>query len=179
MNVRELEHKLNENGIVFTFTGAISYKTLSTSGAFLKECLRVDNSFSNEDFKVYAVFIELLQNIMNYSAIKRSIDAREVGVGTCLVQYNKQSESISVLAGNLVHTTDGEKVGRKINQINSLDPVALKHYYKEVRRGGKDTHDFGSGLGFLDMARKSQNKLQYLITQEDEHFSYFEIKVDI
>lgn len=179
MNVRGLEHKLNKNGIIFTFTGAISYKTLSTSGAFLKQCLRVDNNFSNEDFKVYTVFIELLQNIMNYSATKKYIDTREAGVGTCLIQYNKQAESISVLAGNLVYTTDGEKVSRKINQINSLDQVALKHYYKEVRRGGKETHDFGSGLGFLEMARKSQNKLQYLITEEDKNFSYLEIKVDI
>jgi hypothetical protein len=60
-----------------------------------------------------------------------------------------------------------------------LDKTALREYYKELRRSGKETHSRGAGLGFLEMAKKSSLPIQYNISKLDQNRSFFEIKVYI
>ncbi len=114
---------------------------------------------------------------MNYS-IKRDEDSGN-GSGTCFVIHHAHTKKFKVCAGNIVSPKQASKIKEKINKINSLDEVELKAYYKETRRSGKDTHDKGGGLGFIEIARKSSGKLNYEITNIDTTKAYFEINVDI
>ncbi len=177
MTVKDLELELYQNDIIFTFSGSISYNILSAISVTMKEELNNRDSPSKELFNVYYVFVELIQNIMNYS-INRTKDS-DNGSGTCFVIHKKESKKFKVCSGNLVSAEQASKIKEKIDKINSLDEVELKAYYKETRRSGKDTHDKGGGLGFIEIARKSSGKLHYEITPINTIKSYFEISVDI
>jgi len=177
MKVRDLELELYKEDIIFAFSGAISYNVLSAISLSIKNELSSFESAKKEQFNVYYILIELVQNIMNYS-IKRDEDSGN-GSGTCFVIHHSKSQKFKVCSGNLVTNTQALKIKEKLNKINSLDEQELKVYYKEIRRSGKDMHDKGGGLGFIEIARKSSAKLDYEITKVDENKSYFEIRVDI
>ncbi|MEA3497471.1 MAG: SiaB family protein kinase [Campylobacterota bacterium] len=177
MTAKDLELELYNNDIIFTFSGSISYNTLTAISISIKEELSNREGTSKELFNAYYVFIELIQNIMNYS-IKRT-DESDNGSGTCFVIHHNHSKKFKICAGNLVSSEQVSKIKVKIDKINSLDEQGLKDYYKEIRRSGQDTHNKGGGLGFIEIARKSSEKLNYKITEIDSDKFYFELNVDI
>jgi hypothetical protein len=177
MKVKELELELYKSDIIFAFSGSISYNVLSAISLSIKDELNRIDGTSKELFNVYYVLIELVQNIMNYS-INKDEDSGN-GSGTCFIKHHKQSKKFKVCSGNLIANEQVSKIREKLDKINSFDEVGLKAYYKEIRRSGKDSHDKGGGLGFIEIARKTSEKLYYEITKIDNKKSYFEINVNI
>ncbi len=177
MKAKDLEHKLYENDIIFTFSGSISYNILSSISLSIKDELNSREGTTKELFNVYYIFIELVQNIMNYS-VNRTKDS-DNGIGTCFVVHHKNSKKFNVCSGNVISLNQASKIKEKIDKINSFDKEELKTYYKETRRSGKDTHEKGGGLGFIEIARKSSQKLTYEITKINNNNAYFEISVEI
>ena len=55
----------------------------------------------------------------------------------------------------------------------------LKEYYKEVLSEGGFSDKGGGGLGMIDIARKSGQKLNYHFTEIDETFSFFNLNIKI
>ena len=72
-----------------------------------------------------------------------------------------------------------EDVTSKIDYINSLNRDELKAYYKEVLNNGELSEKGGGGLGLIDIAKKSRNKLQYSFREIDEDYSFFTLTVKI
>ena len=54
-----------------------------------------------------------------------------------------------------------EKVKSKIEKINAFDVAELKQFYMETLTDGKISSKGGAGLGFITIAMKSKNKLDY------------------
>lgn len=177
MTIRDLELQLYKEDIIFTFSGAISYNVLSAISLSIKDELSNLESGGKQQFNVYYVLIELVQNIINYS-VRRDQNSGN-GYGTCFVIHHAKSEEFKVCSGNVVSNEQAQKIKNKIEKINSFDEVELKAYYKETRRSGRDMHDKGGGLGFIEIARKSKGKLNYRIEKIDSDKSYFEINVNI
>ena len=177
MTAKDLELELYDNDVIFTFSGSVSYNILSAISISMKDELNNMDNSAKELFNVYYVFIELIQNIMNYSNKKDETSGN--GSGTCFVIHHKDSKKFRVCAGNFVSINQASKIKEKLDKINSLSKVELKAYYKEIRRSGKDTHDKGGGLGFIEIARKTSEKLNYSITPINSTNSYFEINVNI
>jgi hypothetical protein len=56
----------------------------------------------------------------------------------------------------------------------------LKSLYKEIIKGGSGlTNKGGAGLGFVDMARKSGQKLEYEFEELGEGLSFFSLKTTV
>jgi len=175
LTIRELELHLYTHDIIFAFSGHVSYAIVSTVSGAVREELGEDGSHK-ELYNVYYVFVELLTNIMNYSAKRRN---NVSGIGTCFVTQDKESEKYTVSSGNMINCSNENLIREKLDKINALDDTELKAYHKEVRRAGRDKHNKGAGLGFIEIARKVGKTLKYEITKIDENNSYFEIHIEI
>jgi hypothetical protein len=102
--------------------------------------------------KVYSIFIELVQNIHHHSAAKSSMVDRE-GAGVVILSNDDQHYFIT--SGNMINTADAPGIVSRIGQLNALDREGLRTSYRAqmklpVRKGAK-----GSGLGFIDIRRKT------------------------
>ncbi|PLX11621.1 MAG: hypothetical protein C0594_03385, partial [Marinilabiliales bacterium] len=75
--------------------------------------------------------------------------------------------------GNLVENTNIPPIEKLLKKINSLEKDELKKYYKEVLLEGEISDKGGAGLGLIDMARKSGNKLSYDFKNVSDDLSYF------
>lgn len=118
--------------------------------------------------RVYFLMVESLQNITRYQALK--LDLMEKS-GIFLIQ--KKDERYYITTGNLIENTKIPYVKDKLDQVNNLDREALKNYYRKILRNGKFTEEGGAGLGLIEMARKSGNKLTFSFEPITETYSNF------
>ena len=91
----------------------------------------------------------------------------------------RNDDSYNIVTGNFIFPKNVDEITKKINYINSLNRDELKAYYKEVLNNGKLSEKGGGGLGLIDIAKKSRNKLQYSFREIDDDYSFFTLTVKI
>ena len=125
--------------------------------------------------KVYNVMVEGLQNITKHQAdIDESV---ENNFGVFVLK--KENLKYYITTGNLIENENISELTKQIEQVNRLNEVELKAYHKQVLIDGKISSKGGAGLGLIDMARKSGNKLLYAFENVDEKYSYFYLHTEI
>ncbi len=78
-----------------------------------------------------------------------------------------------ITSGNLIENSKIADLERQLEKVNSLDRDELKALYREVLENEEISDKGGAGLGLIEMARKSGQKLEYVFKDFDEHFSFF------
>ena len=63
--------------------------------------------------------------------------------------------------------------------MNNATPEELKEMYKKQIKEGSISKKGGAGLGLIDIARKTGEKLDYQFLQLDDKFLFFILKVEI
>jgi len=83
------------------------------------------------------------------------------------------------MSGNPVRKEHVEALKASLEKINGLDKDGLKELYKDIMKNSTLSEKGGAGLGFVDMARKSGEKLEWSFVDVDDEFSFFCLKVNI
>lgn len=118
--------------------------------------------------RLYFLMIESLQNITRYQAQESEIAEND---GVFLIR--KQGDLYFITTGNLIENQKIDYVRERIEEVNSLSAKELKNYYREKLNNGNFTDRGGGGLGLIEMARKSGNKLAYVFEKISETHSFF------
>ena len=119
--------------------------------------------------RVYSIMVECLQNVTRHQNETQGDSIDNMG----LFVIQKKDEKYYITTGNLVEKENIPNISKLIEKINGLEKDELKNYYKEVLDGGSLSDKGGAGLGFIDMARKSGNKLSYTFKEISDNYSYF------
>jgi hypothetical protein len=123
--------------------------------------------------RVYFVMVESLQNITRHQDINQS----EQNHAFFVVQ--NRSGEYNLTSANIVEDNKIDHLKTSIDKINSLNPDELKDYYKYVLENTGLSDKGGAGLGLIEMARKSGNKLSYSFDPVDKQSSFFYFKTKI
>ena len=92
----------------------------------------------------------------------------------------KHEKEYFVTSGNAIANDEVEDMIRKLENINSLDKEGLKLLYRQIIKDKKGLNPHGgAGLGFVDMARKSERKLIFDFEPINEELTYFSFKATI
>jgi len=65
-------------------------------------------------------------------------------------------------------------VSKRIDYINSLEKDEQRKHLREKLRSANDKHERGAGVGFIEMAKRSSEKLEYAFEEIDSKL-YFHI----
>ena len=128
--------------------------------------------------KLLLIMIESLENILKYN---ETFDSNSY-IRTHFTQkfiIEKNNEKYFLTSINVVLNSDIPKLKNKINQVNNLDSDGLKDLYKSTITDGQFTHKGGAGLGFIEMAKISTEKIQYNFETIDNKYSSYELTVVI
>ncbi|MCB1192985.1 MAG: SiaB family protein kinase [Leptospiraceae bacterium] len=159
--------------VILSFKGVISQEILVYLGSMIKSSLNLQ---SKKIKKVFAVFIELAQNILHYSA-ERNVDNEGYEGGVGILQTTEENEIYYVSAGNMVKNSQIESIKKNCEYVNSLSKEDLKIYYQVKIKQDRPQGSKGAGLGFIDIARKCDGPLEYKFNQIDEKHSFFTLSV--
>ena len=91
----------------------------------------------------------------------------------------KTSEAYIITTGNYMISSDVPSLKDKLDLVNSMDKAELKAYYKLVLSEGTMSSKGTAGLGMIDIARKSGEKLDYNFLSINDKTSFFSLAVKI
>ncbi|MGM0533833.1 MAG: SiaB family protein kinase [Campylobacterota bacterium] len=165
MRIEKIIQTLNEENIIFAYSGSISQNVLANIAKVAKNDISLLLDTENRGNKIYEIIIEMCHNILFYSHDSHLLeDKTHESQGACII--SKEAGLFCVTAVNFITPDKKERIKDKIDTINSMDKQQQKHYTKELLFSESSKHKKGAGLGFLEIARRSSRPLQYRFFQD-------------
>jgi hypothetical protein len=153
LGLYQLRETYNRDNILLCFNGPFSQGLIEEIGSALKRYMQSEAATSSDSLDVFAVYIEIAQNIQHYAAAKGYTDADSSA--TVVIARNAEGRYV-ISAGNVVEPGDGELLAERIQNLAGLDKAQLRAAYKEqLRKPRNENEGSGAGLGLIDMARKA------------------------
>ncbi|MCF8106478.1 MAG: SiaB family protein kinase [Desulfohalobiaceae bacterium] len=158
--IQKFYEQLKEEGIVFSFTGPVSQSLLEGIGETLRQKMTLEETSTTVTHKVFSIFVELMQNVINYSAEKGTGEyEQDLSFGILII--GKRDEHFYIQCGNYITRAQKGPLTEKLSKIQSMNKDELKKYYKEQRRKETADESKGAGLGFIEMARKATRPISF------------------
>lgn len=172
-DVEELYQKVIER---VTLDGKLLKVEMVGLGDVTENVLHLEWEKKNIRKKVFAVFVELTQNVIHHSA---QLTGFKQKAGTGVIVIIEKKNAYEIISGNVVENSKVRNVVNRCEQITMSNPDELKAMYREQRKQPVLPDAKGSGLGLIDIARKSGNAIMTTIEKIDERVSFLELSVTI
>jgi len=154
-----------------SFTQTLTRKILSLAESNLQRL--VDKSSLQN--RIYFIMVEGLQNVTRHQ--DEVVD--EVGDFSGIFAIQKKGSRYLITTGNLIVNSKVDSLKQKLERVNSLDREDLKKLHREILSTGELSDKGGAGLGLIEMARRSGNKLLFDFEYVDLYWSYFYLQTEI
>lgn len=176
-----LEHykKMRESNIVLDFQGAISQEILVKMVEIIKSKFSNEAGKCNITKRIFSIFVEMAQNIAKYSAERSYLNDTKKEVGAGIIVVIEKNKKYTIASGNLVKKNSISPITEHLQKINRMDKEELKQFYKKQIRSDRENGKDGAGLGFIEIARKSGNPINYRITPVNDLKSFLILEVRI
>lgn len=164
--IQYIRNGLIEERLMFVFRGEINdSNSISLLSLLEREMENSDYGFRARK-RLFMFVLENLQNISRHGE-------RNSYSGMSLVLYSKTDDGYTITTGNVVKDHVAEGLSSRLKQINNLNTEELKELYRQVLSSSELSSKGGAGLGLLEMANKTGNRLDYdFVPTADDH-SYF------
>jgi len=171
----EKKYSIQGSGVLLDYTGPISSDMIELILIKLKQSKDYRDLNKIIAKRVYSIIIECLENISKHS-LKRPDN--EV-LPNPYISVRRQENEIIIIAGNPTSEDNKKKMVSRIDQINNLDETDLKLLYDENINSELKLDEVGAGLGFIIMAIKSQNRIEYSYRKTDSRYTFVEVRISI
>jgi hypothetical protein len=152
--------------LMFVYRGVV---TNENSASLL---MLLEKEMENSEFgfvgrkRLFMFVLESLQNVSRHSDHNKYADMS-------LVVYSKTNNGYTVTTGNVIETEKIVDLKSKLDEINKLESGEIRNVYREMLSHAEFSSKGGAGLGLIEMAKKTGNKLDFDFIRLDEKFSYF------
>jgi len=163
--------KMKKNKINLAYEGEITHQITKAFTSLTENNMTREQDYNSVQKKVFHVMVECLQNISKHAESRNSVVSSKDGRGIFMV--SKGETEYNVTTGNVVKNEKVDELTKILENINNLDKDGLNLLYKQQIREGRLSEKGGAGLGFIDIARKTGQKLIYSFLKIDEEKSFF------
>jgi hypothetical protein len=119
--------------------------------------------------RVVFILVECVQNITRHQELPE--EASRENDGIFLIQSLDEMYNIS--QGNMIRNEHLDALKEKLDMVNSMDQEELKKQYKGILAEAAISEKGGAGLGLIEIARRSGNKIRYTFKPVDDTYSFF------
>jgi hypothetical protein len=169
----------NSNEIMLNFRGIFSLALINALLEIMETKLDLIEPSLKVRKRVLNILIESLQNLHHHSEFGRSNTSDPIQKMSGRLLITKKQGWYSVLVGNFISNNAAEALHNKINYVNSLTSEELSKEYTQVLTNGVRSSKGGGGLGVLDMAKRSGERLEYNFVRVDNNNSFFSLNVKV
>jgi hypothetical protein len=172
MDLYNLRQQFDESGMMMCFNGPFSHSIIEEIGTALRNYLAAENIAKAAVLDVFAVYIELAQNVRNYITV-REINQGEAAAS--IITIARWNDGYAISSGNMVLQGDAAPLCSRIKEISAMTPEELKRSYKEQMRRDVSPGSLGAGLGLLEIARHSSSPMICSVREVDATYSFFSL----
>lgn len=179
-NIFELYQTMEKDNTMLSFKGVITSDLLTSVLQIMESKLEYVEKSPKTKKKVYNVLVECLQNLYHHNEEISDAEGLDFLFSkSALLMISKNHDNYEVKTGNYVSKTKSGELKKKLDDINGLDKEGLRELYKTILAEGELSEKGTAGLGMIDIARKSGNKLEYDFLSVDHEFDFFCLNVKI
>jgi hypothetical protein len=135
------------------------------------------NEHSRLRKKVYNVLVESLQNLYHHVDRVPEDFEDQTADRFALLVVRKVDNGYRIITGNFVRADNIEKLEERIKRINRSSHEEIKELYKFILNHQKISQKGGGGLGLVDIARKTGNKLEYSFREYSRNHAFFYLNI--
>jgi hypothetical protein len=161
-----IRDKMREERLMLVYRGDV------TNENYVPLLMLLEKEMENSEFgfvgrkRLFMFVLESLQNVSRYSDQEHHADMS-------LVVYSKTDNGYTVTTANALPSSRISSFKSKLDEINNLQPEEIRNVYRQMLSGAEFNDKGGAGLGLIEMAKKTGNKLDYDFVPLDEEYSYF------
>jgi hypothetical protein len=163
---RRVRDKMMNERLMFVYRGVV---TNENSVSLL---LLLEKEMENSEFgfigrkRLFMFVLESLQNVSRHSD-------RNVNTSMSLVVYSKVDGGYNVTTGNVISNSNIDDLRNRLDEINHLQIGEIRQVYRQMLSNSEFSSKGGAGLGLIEMAKKTGNKLDYDFQRLDDEKSYY------
>jgi hypothetical protein len=176
-NVENYFSEKPDGNIILFYKGNVDSDVINQLLDEVERKLVSTNELSRLRKKVYNVLVESLQNLYHHvdrvPADFEDQSAEKFGI----LAVRKITGGYRIITGNFVNADNVEKLEEKIKRINRSSREEIKELYKFILNHQRISAKGGGGLGLVDIARKTGNKLQYSFRKYNDDYSFFYLDI--
>ncbi len=175
MNINMLQEMVKKDGIVFlTYSGFLSQTLIAGITEALEKEAKSNDLNMGKATNIYTIFIELAQNMMNYSKTVNACDDGTPAEGIIVVSKDECGNYL-IESQNIVSAADHELLLPKLVEVSQLSREEIKKKYRMLRKDGSGIHSKGAGIGLYEIAKKC-DKIEFTFKEINADRYYFHIK---
>ena len=161
---------MEEHSIRISYTGEFNTDLINVLLGMSRDSAKMQTVH----IKVYNIMIESLENVVRHA------EASLENPYPAIFVLAQDDDFHYVCTGNKIHKKDIPALTDQINKTNNATREELRAVYNEIMTNGKVPDDMnGAGLGIIDMALKSRNKLHFEFTPIDDLSAFFVLKIKV
>ncbi|MDX2195462.1 MAG: SiaB family protein kinase [Cytophagales bacterium] len=180
LNFLEIHNQMAANSIALTFKGNVTFELIDSIIMIISDKLdHVENDLSVRK-KVYGVLTECLQNLCNHiDKLEKETVVINYDVNSAIIMVDTDPDGYLIKTGNFITASKVDNLKIWLNEINTYSKDELKDLYNRILTNKVFSEKGGGGLGFVDIARKSGQKLEFDFQPVDNAFSFFSFQIKI
>lgn len=177
LDIFDFYDKMERNNILLSFKGDITSELLTSILQIMESKMENMQEEPKLRKKVYNVLVECLQNLYHHMDDVTET-AGERG-RSAIFMIGKQDGDYNIITGNYILSENVGGLKKRLDEVNALTKEQLKDYYKQVLNNGEMSLKGGGGLGMIDIARKTGQKLHYNFMPIDSKYSFFSLNIKV
>lgn len=169
---------MERKNIMLSFKGDMSTDLLTSILQLIENKLDRFGESPKVKKRMFNILVECLQNL--YHHIERPpLDAEGKEQPSVIVMIAKNMTGYAIITGNYILNNNAEQLKNRLEEINGMTADEVKQLYKSVLADGKMSDKGGGGLGMIDIARKSGEKIDFGFIPFDNGSSFFSLNVKV
>lgn len=158
---------------VVSYYGELSEDKIDDFTAQVVDSLIAEFDKKNILKRMFNVLIEGLQNIRIHA------EKDNTGKQVAYFEVTRTEAEYNIVFGNLVKKQNEDSLRARLNFLNSISTQEVKKHYMLVLDDGETSSKGGAGLGFITIALKSKNKLNYNFADYNDDLLCFNLGVTL
>ena len=166
--------------VIYKFKGGVFQDVIGEALDAIERNLNLSDDENKIRKKVYNVFVESIQNLFHH--VDKPPETGDIDLADnfgVIILTKERQQFYRISTGNFIKTDKIAGVRDRIDQVNSLNEEEIRMLYREILGNEGYSQKGGGGLGILDIARRTSNKLEYKIYPFDDEYIFFELDVYI
>jgi len=172
----DLHQSMMAHKLILVYQGDFTQETTKSILAMAERNIDSSGEESSIKRKVFNVMVESLQNIVKHSD---ELVNGQMRSHSAIFLIGREDKQYTIMSGNPIRKENVAGLSAKLEQVNSLDKEGLKELYKQIIKNTTISEKGGAGLGFVDMARKSGEKLHFFFPEMSAEYCFFCLKVNV
>lgn len=179
-NMYSLYRTMEEENVILSFKGIVTAELLTSVLDIMESKMESMNEPPRIRKKVFNVLVECLQNLYHHlNEISENSTDETIDQKSALLLIVRGKDNFLIRTGNYIKNEKVEELKQRLDNINSMDKDELKLYYQDSLNSSMVSAKGTAGLGMIDIARKSGNKLDFAFLKINDETSFFCLNVKI